>query len=340
MGASRHGRRMAHPPFRLAGAPLLTLALTLAATAACSGPTLVQEPGDGGGFGVDGAFGVFQLSEPMRVRGDRSVAVDIFVPTADGDRFSAEGPPVVLVAGGAVPAERYHWLAQHLASRGAVVVAPRFLFDLAFFNQADVPDSLSALRRRSEDPNDLLAGTVAEVPAMAIGHSLGGVVAATAFEQSRDFGSLVLLASYPDPSATPTRRDGLALSILGADDGLVDPKEVEDGLAALRAPSTGALVDGLTHFQFTDDATDGEIDKEGTTSPLDVDEARGPALFLMDAFLDATTPGTNDDDLDGAAVLNDDATWPARAHRLVASDADADAGADADADADADGSTP
>lgn len=305
---------------RLAGGALAGVLAAVLAGSGCEGFVLTRSVDDAGtgAFGAEGRAGVLQLETALRVRGDRSVDVDVFLPTDDDATPRSDAPPAVVVAGGAVPATRYAWLGEHLASRGFAVVVPRFLFDLAFFDQADVPDALSGLLRRSASTdNDLLQGTVdVQAEALVVGHSLGGVVAATTFDRDPRFGSLVLLASYPDPGSPPTRNDGAALSVVGALDGSVDFDNLKAGALALKVPTTTAIVDDLTHFQFTDDATDAELEKEGTQSAIAADEARRPALFLIDAFA-AAHHGLDADALPGGAdVLRDDATWPDRLHRL------------------------
>jgi hypothetical protein len=178
---------------------------------------------------------------------------------------------------------------------------------LAFFSQGDGLDALAALRRASDDDDDVdLGGRVDGVPALSIGHSLGGVVASNAF--AGDEGGvthLVLLSAVPNPGVDVSRPSGRVLSVAGGNDGLIDVDEVREGAAAFRATTTLAMVEGLTHFQLTDDPTEENTQREGTTSPLPLAEARARALFLVDAMLldlqgDAT----------GAQLLQDPAGWP------------------------------
>lgn len=292
-------------------APLL--AAGLGACAPSTSTLLEADAARSGDLGTDGPLGATLIQRPLRVRGDRVVDVDVIAATdVDGDLVKG-ATPVLLVQGGAVPVARYHWLAQHLASRGAVVVAPHFLGDLAFFDQADASDALRALRQRSADGDDVLAGTVDdELSALAIGHSLGGVVAAGAFESDVEIGALALLASYPDPASTPTRRDGRAVLVVGEQDGLVDPAEVVTGAEALQTTTTTASIAGLTHFQITDDATDAERDREGTTGDA-LEVVRPRLLFLIDALF-ATLDGGD------ARVLDTPTVWPAGVDVLDSSD--------------------
>ncbi len=265
-----------------------------------------------GAPGDAGAHGALLLSRTLRVRGDRPLDVDIVAPT-DDDLAVAAGPfpPALLVQGGAVSVERYHWLAAHLASRGFVVVAPHHVADLAFFSQGDGLDALAALRRvaGASSSDEALADRVAAVPGLAIGHSLGGVVATNAFADAvddADVTHLVLLAAVPNPGVDVGRRDGRVLSVAGALDGLITVDEVVAGAAEFRAPTTVAVVDELTHFQLTDDPTDDNLAREGTSSPLTADEVRPRALFLVDAML-LDVQG----DASGARLLGDPSSWPA-----------------------------
>lgn len=268
-------------------------------------PSLLRQPDvtRSGALGEEGPFGALLMQRSLRVRGDRIVDVDIIAATNDGEAAQTNAVPVLLVQGGSVPVERYHWLAQHLATRGAVVVAPHFLADLAFFDQGDAADALAAARDRSNDPDDDLADVLAPIPALAVGHSLGGVVAAGAFENDGDIGALALLASYPDPSSTPTREDGRVLVVGGERDGLISIDELVESNASLAAPVVAAEVLGLTHFQLTDDPTPDNLANEGTTGD-DLALVRQRALFLIDALL-ADVAGSTDD------VLADANRWPA-----------------------------
>jgi dienelactone hydrolase len=264
---------------------------------------LPPDPARSGAFGDDGPLGALLMQRSLRVRGDRIVDVDIIAATDDGEVPQKNAVPVLMVQGGSVPVERYRWLAQHLASRGAVVVAPHFLADLAFFDQGDAVDALAAARDRSNDPNDDLADVLAPIPALATGHSLGGVVAAGAFENDGDIGALALLASYPDPGNPPTRKDGRVLVVGGERDGLITIDKLVDSNKAFVAPVVGASVLGLTHFQLTDDPTEANLENEGTSGD-DLALVRQRALFLIDALF-ADVAGSTDD------VLADTNRWPA-----------------------------
>jgi pimeloyl-ACP methyl ester carboxylesterase len=263
--------------------------LTLAAVGVGCTPTpellLTPDSARRAGPGADGPDGAVLFRREVRVRGDRVVEVDV-VAAADDDGQALPGQqPVLFVHGGAAPPPRYRWIAKHLASRGHVVVLPRFIFDIALFAEANVEGSLDAVRALSAGGDPDLGGVVAAGDAVVMGHSLGAVVAAGAFERTPALKGLVMLSGYPDPASTPTRRDGFAVSIHGERDGLVDVQQVVDGVAALQVDAVGAVVAGLTHYQLTDDPTPAELAREGTTGD-DLAVVRQRALFLMDAAVE------------------------------------------------------
>jgi pimeloyl-ACP methyl ester carboxylesterase len=263
------------------------LALSVAGVGCTPTPELLLAPDSArvGGPGEAGPDGAVLFRREVRARGDRVIDVDI-VAAADGDGQPLPfQTPVLFVHGGAAPPPRYHWIAQHLASRGHVVVMPRFIFDLALFAEANVEDSLDAVRALSASGDVDLGGVVADDDAVVMGHSLGAVGAASAFERTPALKGLVMLSGYPDPASTPTRRDGFAVSIHGERDGLVDIQQVKDGVSALRVAAVGAEVAGLTHYQLTDDPTEGELARDGTAGD-DLDVVRRRALFLMDAAVE------------------------------------------------------
>lgn len=263
------------------------LALSVANVGCAPTPELLLAPDSGrvAGAGEDGPDGAILIRRAVRARGDRVIEVDVVAATDDDGHALPDQAPVLFVHGGAAPAPRYHWIAQHLASRGHVVVLPHFLFDLALFAEANATDGLDAVRGLSASDDLDLAGVIGDDEAVVMGHSLGAVVAASAFERTAALKGVVMLSGYPDPAATLTRRDGFAVSIHGERDGLVDAAEVKGGVAALQAPAIGAEVAGLTHYQLTDEPTDGELAREGTEGD-DLALVRRRALFLMDAAVE------------------------------------------------------
>ena len=215
---------------------------------------------------------------------------------ADADlRPAVQGAPVaVFIHGGLVAPERYHWWAVHLASRGWATVLPEADLHLAITGPADGEIAYDRLLALSDRPTDLegLAGNVA----VAMGHSLGGVLAARQYARDPRVGGLVLLASFPADGTPVEDGDGPVLALVGGTDVFDD-----DRLAAQLArmgPSTWATVDGMNHYAWTDDATEAELDGDGPqTRP--VDATRADALRVFDAWVAARVGGEDPAALDG-----------------------------------------
>jgi len=291
----------------------LLLLLPSLSLLACSQSTLLlsADAERAGALGDDGAFGALLIERTFRVRGDRAIDVDVVVPADDNGNVAAGGfAPVLLVQGGLAAVERYHWLAQHMASRGFAVVAPHHVADLAFFSQGDGLDALAAFRRASdrdgEGNTDDLGGVVNDVPALAIGQSLGGVVASNAFAgDEAGVSHLVLLSSVPNPGVDVSRTTGRMLTVAGEDDGKISVDEVRAGAEEFACDKSVGVVAGLTHYALTDDPSDSELAGDGK-SDVPVAEARRRTLVLVDAMLLSL-----DGDKDGDILLDNPTTWPA-----------------------------
>lgn len=257
-------------------------------------------------LGEDGPYGVRLVPRAVRVRVDERIDVDVFVPVeVDGSNARAR-PVAVFVHGGLVAPERYAWLAVHLASRGFVVLVPSHALDLAFFEQGNAIEALVALRRRAADPSDALFGTMDDRPAAILGHSLGGVVSASLWdERPDDFDELVLLASYPSGSTLRPRSQGRALSIVGSADARVSITQTREGVRALATsgrPAELVVIDGMNHMQVADDVSASESEAAGTPS-IDEATARDRVAWMIDALLFPRTGGSFE-------PLDDDSRWP------------------------------
>lgn len=261
-------------------------------------------------YGKNGRFGTIVGDRIFRVRGTDAVTATLTLPV-DADGTILSGPPVILAQGGAVEVSRYQWLADHMASRGFVVMAPHYFANLGLFSSGDSLDVLNAVRTASLRSDDPLFDTVdATAPALIIGHSLGGVVASKAWLTAPfDVTHAVLLASIPDdadnfeeqPNITSNRH---MLSVTGSLDGLITPDEVLAGAKKFEAPTVAASVDGMTHFQFTDDPTEADLAKEEAPQ-VDNDTGRQRALFLVDAMLDDVRGQESN------SILQNPLEWPA-----------------------------
>lgn len=264
--------------------PLLALAWFLAA---CTPDLEVLRPADPSADGVpgaDGPWGVGRVSLRVAVSPTEARATDVFVPL-DGDDAPARGRPLVaVIQGGFVRPDRYAWIAEHVATRGFVSTLPRHRLDAALL-EPDVDARVRALLM--EDP-DRRAWLATDAPVVPVGHSLGGVAASVWYVDDPDaVVAIALLASNPAPG-TPVEEAPArpALAITGTRDGLISPDEVQVGLERFPGPRELAVVDGMTHFQWTDDPKPGDLRRDGDPG-RGVDAVRRDALQALDAFLDA-----------------------------------------------------
>lgn len=254
--------------------------LSLALVAACEplAPDAVLDA-DPQMLDVDGARGPHAVAT-FEVMGPNSARV-YFPSDSDTAR-----PLALLVQGGLVETERYAWLAVHLASKGHVTVVPEHALDLAFFQQWKWARALDDARALSDDADGPLAGLVDDAPGIALGHSLGGVVAAKAWLADEErLHTLALLGSTPDTADdNGARTSGRVLSITGSADGRVTPEEAIEAAAVYRAPLTRAVVVGMNHMHWADFPTEGERALDGAPG-TNAPEARRRALKLIDDAL-------------------------------------------------------
>ncbi len=186
------------------------------------------------------------------------------------------GPPVVLIQGGKVARERYHWLADELGAWGYTVLVPQYPRDLAILGMERTHRALEDARAQ-----DL----VAPGPAVLVGHSLGGAVGAYQWvEHPEDYAELVLLASWPAEKLEVESRDERSLLIVGTQDG--EPLELFQENTARFTNLTTHVVEGMTHYDWCDDVTDKELEKQGTVATRPTDETRAEAMDALAAFLD------------------------------------------------------
>jgi len=214
----------------------------------------------------------------------RQVTV-LFPADTAGAPVGAMRPAVVLVQGGLVKAARYQWLAERLAQAGYVVALPEHLLDLAFF-EPDNGHAAQALLAHPE-PGSLLEGLVDPERIAVGGHSLGGVVAVK-LALAGGFRALFLEASFPDSAdreALPTM-EVASLSLAGLNDCNAKLDQVTAGATLLPSPTALVVLDGVTHFQFTD--SDDEDRARGCASGVSIDTAHDRIASAALAFLDAS----------------------------------------------------
>ncbi|MCP4918860.1 MAG: hypothetical protein GY913_18295, partial [Proteobacteria bacterium] len=84
-------------------------------------------------------------------------------------------------------------------------------------------------------------------------------------------------------------RDERTLLLVGDEDG--EPlSEFEDRTAGF-TDLTMHVIEGMTHYDWTDDATEKELEKQGTTATRPQSETRAEALGLLADFLDYSKGG-------------------------------------------------
>lgn len=283
--------------------PCVVLALCALGACAPEAPQelLAPDPATPGALGERGPYGAEVVRRSLDPAEGSAVDAEVFVPV--GGESPGPFPVVIFLQGGAVPVERYRWLGAHLASRGVVVASPTHPFDFAILATDSAVRALEGLRAASDDDSDALAGLIDDV-AIVCGHSLGGVVAAKAWLASPSFSSLALFASYPDEGDDFTGRAGRVMSIAGGGDAKADLADVVDGAAAFESAQL-AVVDGMTHYQWTDGATESEIDSDAPPTLPD-EQVRVTALTFVDALVAEAAGGA-------PWPFQDPAQWPAGA---------------------------
>ena len=273
----------------------MTFFLLIGLTTGCDRPpelSLVRppDPSATGDAGTWGPHGVARATYKTQARVSETVRFEATWPAlADGtlDPSSAPYPVVLLVQGGLVESVRYRWLADHLASRGAVVLAPEYAFDLAILQSDNASYVLDEALDRARVPGDPLEGALAEGgPVVATGHSLGGVVASMTWVSDTRVDGVAVLASY---AATGTDVEAMAgspsLLLTGALD-QVPPEEFFSEWSRFPEPVWGGVVAGMNHYDWTDDPTPEELEGDGV-STRPAEESRRDALRVLDTWLDA-----------------------------------------------------
>jgi len=228
--------------------------------------------------GDDGPWGAVLVERRYPARVTETVETLVVYPGDDTDRPAlADAPTVVFDHGGFVEADRYLWLAAHLATRGYVVALPRFPLRLAITAPGNGPAALEGA---------LADDLGAVLPAAVGGHSLGGVTGAMAWAADTRFEANFLLASFPAAGTEVEGRSGPALSLTGELDAQAAVDDVRAGIDRYEDGRLG-VVAGLTHYGWTDGVSESEAARE-PTSAVPVDESRRAALSVLDPWLDLT----------------------------------------------------
>jgi hypothetical protein len=284
-------------------------ALLLLSALGCGSPGPVElalqpDPTATGEDGERGPYGAARATYRTQARVSERLIFEVTWPAdAEGilDPAGAPYPCVLSVQGGLVEPERYRWMAEHMASRGAVVLAPRHSLDLAILESDNASYALDEALERAALPGDPLEGALEEGgPVVAMGHSLGGVVAAMLWVADPRVEGVSVLASYAAGGTDVESMGGSpSLLLTGAED-QVPPEEFFPEWERFPEPRWGGVIEGMNHYDWTDEATESELAGDGV-STRPASESRRDAWRVLDSWLDATLLG----DPEAAARLDE-----------------------------------
>ena len=240
--------------------------------------------------GRDGPWGAGFYEARTLVRVDDLVRYEVVVPLDDDGEVVADTealPVVAMIHGGFVEVRRYRWLGRHFASRGYVTVLADHDANLSFLSSANTTAAIDDLyedANRSGHPLDALLDPSA--PAAVMGHSLGGVAAASLWtDDPARWGVLGILASFPAGGTEVEQFEGRpSMHLVGSED---EPEaKREQGFERFGAPRILGVVDGMNHYAWTDEATERELAGDAPALRSD-EETRADALHVIDTGLDA-----------------------------------------------------
>lgn len=241
-----------------------------------------------GADGTDGPWGAALVETRLQARVSSAVPLDVVYPADDrGGLDTTAAPVAVLIHGGFVHPERYHWLAAHLASRGWVVVLPEADQLLAIAEPSNGHLALEAVRELSQDDDGPLVGAVIEGgPVVTMGHSLGGVMATRQLLEDPGVGGVAMFASFPAPGDPVEEASGErpVLELIGDRDD-IDVDALESGLDRFGGDVWFGWVDGMNHYAWTDDPSDLELGNDGELIRA-LPAVRQDALRVLDTWLD------------------------------------------------------
>ena len=229
--------------------------------------------------------GVSRAEFEVRTNGTDLVKVAVLFPsTAAGSPLGTSRPAVVFIQGGFVGTERYEWQAEAVARAGYVVVLPENELDLAFFS---VDYGQAARGLLVSPPNGSLLEDLVNPDRIAVaGHSLGSVVAMK-LALGGGFAAVVLEAGYPDSADTAAAMAFTkpSLSLAGELDCSAQLASVRAGWNTIGAPTAFTVLEGVTHYQFTDADTE---DRERDCTPsVELNDAHERIEQALLSFLDA-----------------------------------------------------
>jgi hypothetical protein len=229
--------------------------------------------------------GVARAAVEVRANGTDLVPVTVLFPADDaGLPVGRSRPALIFIQGGAVLPARYEWQAVELAKKGLVVALPRHPLDLAFFGI----DHGAAARRAllAPEPGSFLDGLVDGQRLAVGGHSLGGVVSVK-LALAGGFQAVIVEASFPDPAdhAKLATSSVPSLFLAAKKDCQAKVDQVRAGWDKTPSPTALVVLEGVTHFQFTD--SDAEDVKRQCPADVDLATAHGRIVAALDTFLSA-----------------------------------------------------
>ncbi|MCO4773958.1 MAG: alpha/beta hydrolase [Deltaproteobacteria bacterium] len=246
--------------------------------------------------GTDGPLGAAYYTDRTLARVDDLVRYEVVVPMAGGEVLASdEGlPVVVMIHGGFVEVGRYRWIGTHLATKGYVTVLADHDANLSFLSSGNSLAALEDVYSQAAVPSHPLQGRLdGSKPASVLGHSLGGVAAATLWTAEPDrWDVLAIFASFPAGDTDVEQFDGRpSIHLVGSED---EPEAKKaQGFDRFSSPRVFGVVEGMNHYAWTDDATESELAGDGPAL-RGLDDVRPDMWRLFDAALDGWMLGDAD----------------------------------------------
>lgn len=229
--------------------------------------------------------GVGRAVFETRAAGTDLISCTVLFPARENGSFDGTArPAVVFIQGGFVSTSRYEWQARELVKAGYVVVLPENALQLAFFSI----DAGEAARKllASPPPGSLLEGAVDSTRIAVAGHSLGSVVSLK-LALNGQFAAVALEAGFPD-TADVSKLGAFtrpSLSLAGALDCSAKLEAVRPGWESLPSPTALSVLEGVTHYQFTDSQAEDEA--AGCTPGISLEDAHARIANSLIGFFDA-----------------------------------------------------
>lgn len=280
--------------------------------AGCAGPGEVElvldpDPTATGEDGQRGPYGAARATYLTQGRISDAIHFEATWPATETGELAAGGPfPVVLsLHGGFVGPERYRWMAEHMASRGYVVLAPEHSLGLAIIESDNASYTLDQVENSTADRGDPLYGAIEiGAPVACTGHSLGGTVSAMRWVADDRIDALGIWASYPPDTTDIESMAGSPSLLLTGSEDRISPQTFIDRWERFPEPTWKGVVQGMNHYDWTDDVSEADLAKDGA-SLRPPEESRPDAWRVIDSWLDAVLIGDG-----GAQARLDEGGFP------------------------------